>query len=159
MPKSPAASRKKVIHNSRKTVQTALLDLNVETHIPSVKNPQSSSASPTSTGAGGFSHPAPIVHTRKPYHHQNVPYAVKATVPKVLPFAYSRIPAMICARPPKANAMGTTALAPSGGVMPALIQLSITVVRPKPARPSGAGFATLGSCCGAMVNSDLMSRD
>ena len=61
-------------------IQTALLDLNVETHIPRVKNPQSANASPTSTGAGGLIHPAPTVHIKNANHHQNVPYAVNVTV-------------------------------------------------------------------------------
>ena len=50
---------------------------------------------------------------------------------------------MICAKPPKENASGTTAGTAPGGSNPALIVLSTTVVSPNATRPNGAGFETL----------------
>ena len=66
-------------------------------------------------------------------------------MPKVLPFLYSSNPAMICANPPNENAKGTTAGTASLGSTPALIRLKTTVVSPKAASPSGAGFAIFGT--------------
>src|SRR4029077_4737546 len=102
-----------------------------------------SSATPTPLGSGALIQPAPTLQFRNAYHHQKAPYEVKATIPNVLPFPYSSNPAMICARPPKENASGTTAGTASGGSNPALIVLSTTVVSPNAARPNGAGFETL----------------
>src|SRR5215831_6922394 len=113
------------------------------------------SATPTPRGSGGLIQPAPMVQSRNAYHHQNAPYEVKATAPKVFPFLNSMMPATICAKPPNENARGTTAGRASPGSNPALMQLRTTVVTPKQARPNGPGFATLTSAMIKFLHSGL----
>src|SRR5690348_10123942 len=107
--------------------------------------------------AGGFNHPAPTVHIRDAYHNQNDPYAVKATMPNVLPLAYSRTPAINWESPPNENAKGTTAATASAGRKPALMQLKTAVVNPKAASPSGAGLAIFGVTAGIIAGLSVES--
>src|SRR5579864_3707372 len=144
IPRSAAASRKNVIQRRRNTLQTPKLERKVGIHMYSVNTPHSNSVTPMALAAGALSQPAPTVQSRNAYHHQKRPYEVNATVPNVLPFLNSRIPAMIWPMPPYANASGTTTavrLGPSPCSRPALMELNRTVVSPKPASPKGAGFA------------------
>ena len=69
---------------------------------------------------------------------------MNATVPNVFPFLNSSAPVINWAKPPTANAKGTTAGIASFGRTPALMHDKTTVVTPKAASPSGAGFATFG---------------
>src|SRR5580698_5453369 len=89
-------------------------------------------------------------------HHQKRPYEVKATIPKVLPVLNSNTPAMSWAIPPNAKARGTTTATPSDGRIPALMQLRTTVVRPKPANPSGPGFADFSAGGGRAISFSIV---
>src|SRR6266851_4873455 len=113
-----------------------------------VNTPHISSVTATAEAGGVCSQPAPTVHFMKANHHQKRPYEVNATMPKVLPVLNSSMPAISWATPPYAKAKGTTAATATGDRIPALTQLRTTVVRPKPANPSGPGLAVLNAGMG-----------
>ena len=69
---------------------------------------------------------------------QKLPYATNAEYPKLFPIFCSWKPAIICASPPKINPIATTGPNPSN---PMLWNCNKSVVKPKPARPTAAGFA------------------
>src|ERR1019366_4778051 len=69
-PRSPAASRKNVIHRKRKMLQPQRLSRKVAIHSMKVNTPHISSVAPMAWAAGGLIHPAPAVQSRKAYHHQ-----------------------------------------------------------------------------------------
>src|SRR5260370_14966418 len=92
----------------------------------------------------------------KANHLKKRTYEVKAHMPKVLPALNSNTPAMSWATPPYANARGTTAATAAGGKMPALMQLRTTVVRPKPANPSGPGLAALNPGGGKAISFSIV---
>src|SRR5260221_6215046 len=73
IPRSPPASRKKVIQRNRNTVHRQKLRRKVGIHMYSVKTPHIRRVTPTALAAGGLIQPAPAVHTRNAYHHQNRP--------------------------------------------------------------------------------------
>src|SRR5467141_975316 len=77
-------------------------------------------------------------------------------MPKVLPVLNSNTPAMSWATPPYAKARGTTAATAVGGKMPPLMQLRTTVVRPKPANPSGPGLAALNAGGGKAISFSIV---
>ena len=66
---------------------------------------------------------------------------VNAVKPKVLPFENSKSPASICAKPPKAKPIANTRPTFSPPKVPLLIKLKSQVVKAKPHKPNGAGFA------------------
>src|ERR1700716_3638523 len=126
-------------------LHTPLLSRKVTIHSRKVNTPHISRVTATAEAGGVCTQPAPTVHFMKANHHQKRPYEVKATMPKVLPVLNSNTPAISWAMPPYAKARGTTAATAAGGQMPALKQLRTTVVRPKPANPSGSGLAALNA--------------
>src|SRR5579863_2572394 len=73
IPRSAPASRKKVIHRNRSTLHRQRLRRKVGIHMYSVKTPHISRVRPTALPAGGLIQPAPAVHSRNAYHHQNRP--------------------------------------------------------------------------------------
>jgi len=78
-----------VIQSSSKTVHSARLERNVEIHMEKVNTPHIASVSPTPAADGALSQPAPTDHCRNAHHHQNSPYDVNASVPKVFAFLTS----------------------------------------------------------------------
>src|SRR5258708_22645362 len=137
-------------------LQTPLLSRKVTIHSRKVNTPHISSVTATAEAGGVGSQPAPTVHFMKANHHQKRPYEVKATMPKVLPALNSNTPAMSWATPPYAKARGTTAATAAGARMPALTQLRTTVVRPKPANPSGPGLAALNAGGGKAISFSIV---
>ena len=71
--------------------------------------------------------------------HQNVPYERNAVPANVLPCFISKIPAIICAKPPNANPIAIITM--DRGIRSALCRFNKIVVMPNPSNPRGPGFA------------------
>src|SRR5579862_1525122 len=142
-PELPIPSRMNVTVSSRNSSCRARGDANVQRNSMPVKMPHIHRYRPSAASISFAGSCATLKLTRKKKEIQKAPNDENATAPNVLPVRNSHIPANSWAKPPNARAMPRTIGKVAGPppTMLALTKLNTRVVRPKPERPSGAGFA------------------